>query len=126
MTQLDSTLPFAEELLLRANIEYPEKDKEKATAQCAVFVFMTDSIPVATNNGTVIHTPFTYNFDDFAAQKEFKSTFFLFFVSLPLFGVASRQRRVKNKISRFSILPFSKRIRLDFGVIFLIMKVVNK
>jgi len=43
-------------------------------------------------------------FCGFAAQKEFKSTFFLFFVSLPLFGVASRQGPVKNKISRFSIL----------------------
>jgi len=62
-------------IIASGNIEYPEKDKEKATAQCAVFVFMTDSIPVATSNGTIIHTPFTYNFDDFAGQKEWSSMF---------------------------------------------------
>jgi len=44
-------------------------------------------------------------FCGFAAQKEFKSTFFLLFCSFyPLFGVACRQGRVKNKISRFSTL----------------------
>ena len=62
-------------IIASGNIEYPEKDREKATAQCAVFVFMTDSIPVATNNGTIIHAPFTYNFDDFAGQKEWSSMF---------------------------------------------------
>jgi len=62
-------------IIASGNIEYPEKDKEKATAQCAVFVFMTDSIPVATTSGTIIHTPFTYNFDDFAGQKDWSSMF---------------------------------------------------
>lgn len=62
-------------IIASGNIEYPEKDKERATAQCAVFVFMTDSIPVATNNGTVIHKPFTYNFDDFAGQKDWSNMF---------------------------------------------------
>jgi hypothetical protein len=62
-------------IIASGNIEYPEKDKEKATAQCAVFVYMTDSIPVATDNGTVIHSPFTYNFDDFAGQKDWSNMF---------------------------------------------------
>lgn len=62
-------------IIASGNIEYPEKDKEKATAQCAVFVYMTDSILVATNNGTVIHAPFTYNFDDFAGQKDWSNMF---------------------------------------------------
>lgn len=62
-------------IIASGNIEYPEKDKERATAQCAVFVYMTDSIPVATNNGTVIHKPFTYNFDDFAGQKDWSNMF---------------------------------------------------
>jgi len=62
-------------IIASGNIEYPEKDKEKATAQCAVFVFMTDSIPIATNNGTIIHAPFTYNFDDFAGQKDWSHMF---------------------------------------------------
>lgn len=62
-------------IIASGNIEYPEKDKEKATAQCAVFVYMTDSIPVSTNNGTVIHAPFTYNFEDFAGQKDWSNMF---------------------------------------------------
>ncbi len=62
-------------IIASGNIEYPEKDKEKATAQCAVFVYMMDSIPVTTNNGTVIHKPFTYNFDDFAGQKDWSNMF---------------------------------------------------
>lgn len=62
-------------IIASGNIEYPEKDKEKATAQCAVFVFMTDSIPVMTNEGEQIHTPFSYNFDDFAGQKNWSSMF---------------------------------------------------
>lgn len=62
-------------IIASGNIEYPEKDKEKATAQCAVFVYMTDSIPVATNNGTLIHAPFTYNYDDFAGQKDWSNMF---------------------------------------------------
>jgi len=62
-------------IIASGNIEYPEKDKEKATAQCAVFVYMTDSISVATNNEAVIHTPFTYNFEDFAGQKDWSNMF---------------------------------------------------
>jgi len=62
-------------IIASGNIEYPEKDKEKATAQCAVFVFMTDSIPVNTNDRVVVHTPFQYNFDDFAGQKDWSDMF---------------------------------------------------
>jgi len=62
-------------IMASGNIIYPENDKEKANAQCAVFVFMTDSIPVQTENGVVIHAPFTYNFDDFAGQKDWSNMF---------------------------------------------------
>lgn len=62
-------------IIASGNIEYPEKDKEKATAQCAVFVYMTDSIPVTTNEGIVMHTPFQYNFDDFAGRKDWSNMF---------------------------------------------------
>ena len=57
------------------NILYPESDKAEASAQCAVFLFMTDSIPINVNGETIIHTPFEYNFDDFAGQKEWSSMF---------------------------------------------------
>ena len=59
------------------NIIYPEKDKDIATAQCAVFLFMTDSIPVQKNEGIIIHTPFEYNFDDYAGKKDWSSMFVL-------------------------------------------------
>lgn len=62
-------------IIASGNIQYPEKDKEKATAQCAVFVYMTDSIPVTTNEGIVMHTPFQYNFDDFAGKKDWSNMF---------------------------------------------------
>ncbi len=62
-------------IMQSGNIIYPEKDSLKAAAQCAVFVFMTDSIPVNTNNGVVIHTHFQYHFDDFAGQKDWSNMF---------------------------------------------------
>lgn len=62
-------------IIASGNIQYPEKDKERATAQCAVFVYMTDSIPIATENGVVVHEPFTYNFDDFAGKKDWSNMF---------------------------------------------------
>ncbi len=63
------------DIINSGNINYPETDKEIATVQCAVFVFMTDTIPFLTEEGIVKHPPFSYNFDDFAGQKEWSNTF---------------------------------------------------
>ncbi len=57
------------------NIIYSEKDKEIASAQCAIFLFMTDTIPVQEDHGIVIHTPFDYNFNDYAGQKDWSNMF---------------------------------------------------
>jgi hypothetical protein len=62
-------------IMTSGNIVYSEKDVEKASAQCAVFVFMTDTIPIQTDEGIAVHTPFAYNFDDFAGQKEWSNMF---------------------------------------------------
>ena len=62
-------------IMASGNIIYPEKDIEKASAQCAVFLFMTDSVPVQNETGIDIHTPFEYNFDDFAGKKEWSNMF---------------------------------------------------
>ena len=62
-------------IMKSGSIVYPEKDSVKVTAQCAVFVFMTDTIPIKTKKGTQIHSPFTYNFNDFAGQKDWSSMF---------------------------------------------------
>ncbi|MDR1112696.1 MAG: hypothetical protein LBL18_02905 [Bacteroidales bacterium] len=62
-------------IISSGNIIYKESDAEKAVAQCAVFLFMTDSTPVTVENNVVSVPPFEYNFDDFAGQKEWSSTF---------------------------------------------------
>ncbi|MCF8358423.1 MAG: hypothetical protein K9H26_06665 [Prolixibacteraceae bacterium] len=62
-------------IMQSGNIIYPEKDSSSAAAQCAVFMFITDSIPITTDKGVIIHTPFQYNFEDFAGQKEWSNMF---------------------------------------------------
>jgi len=57
------------------NIEYTERDKENALAQCAAFLFMTDSIPIFINNEKVTSTPFSYNHSDFAGKQDWSNTF---------------------------------------------------
>jgi hypothetical protein len=66
---------ICEQLALTDNIQYTEKDKEIAKTQCATFIFMTDSIPISMNNEIVISSPFFYNHDDFAGQKEWSNMF---------------------------------------------------
>lgn len=44
-------------------------------AQCAVFMFMTDSIPMVVDGRIVKHPPFSYNHEDFAGQKDWSSMF---------------------------------------------------
>jgi hypothetical protein len=66
---------FCKNIINSGSIVYPEKDREEATAQCAVFMFMTDTIPVMTDMGVAYHTPFEYNFDDYAGQKDWSSMF---------------------------------------------------
>lgn len=62
-------------LINSGNIEYIDKDKDIALAQCAVFTFMTDSIPIETKESLFIHSPFSYNREDFAGQKDWSNTF---------------------------------------------------
>jgi hypothetical protein len=57
------------------NIIYPQTDKEIASAQCAVFLFMTDTIPVAIGDNLVSTIPFSYNFDDYAGKKDWSDMF---------------------------------------------------
>ncbi|MDR0659618.1 MAG: hypothetical protein LBG19_02210 [Prevotellaceae bacterium] len=41
-------------IMLSGNIDYAEKDIDIAMAQCAVFMFMTDSIPIIASDSTVL------------------------------------------------------------------------
>jgi hypothetical protein len=56
-------------------ISYIESDKEAATMQCAVFIFFTDRVPVLVKNNSAIHPPFSYNYKDFAGQKDWTNMF---------------------------------------------------
>lgn len=57
------------------SIIYAEKDKEIAMAQCAVFMFMTDSISIELEDKIIKHPPFSYNYEDFAGQKDWSNMF---------------------------------------------------
>lgn len=56
-------------------ITYTEKDKEKASTQCAVFTFMTDSLPIIIDGKVTTTIPFTYNHNDFAGLQDWANTF---------------------------------------------------
>lgn len=62
-------------IILSENIAYTEKDKNVANSQCAVFSFMTDSIPVTTAKSIIIHSPFSYNHEDLAGQQDWSNMF---------------------------------------------------
>ena len=57
------------------DIAYTEKDREIAMFQCAAFIFITDTVAIATDEGVLPHIPFTYNYDDYAGQKDWSNTF---------------------------------------------------
>lgn len=57
------------------NILYVESDKDQAAMQCSAFLFMTDSIPISTGEGIVVHPPFSYNHEDSAGQKDWSNMF---------------------------------------------------
>lgn len=63
------------EVINSGDIEYKEKDKEIAMAQCGVFMFMTDSLSMVTNEGIATHPPFSYNHLDFAGQNDWSNMF---------------------------------------------------
>jgi hypothetical protein len=72
---IESYTSFCRGIIQSGNIIYPEKDTDRATAQCAAFTFITDSVPYQTPDGVKNHAPFAYNYDDFAGQKEWSSMF---------------------------------------------------
>ncbi len=66
---------ICKQIMNSGNIVYPEKDKEVASSQCAVFLFMTDTIPIASGSDIIGSIPFAYNFDDYAGQKDWSNMF---------------------------------------------------
>lgn len=63
------------QIIVSGNIEYTEQDKNIAMAQCAIFTFITDSIPIMINQKQVMSIPFSYNYSDFAGQKDWSNMF---------------------------------------------------
>jgi len=66
---------LCKQIIQSGNIIYAENDKDIANTQCAVFLFMTDSIPIEINGEIMIHTPFQYNTHDFTGKKDWSNTF---------------------------------------------------
>lgn len=62
-------------LITSGDIVYSEKDRNIAMAQCAVFTFITDSVPIKTIKSVTIHPPFSYNHEDYAGQKDWSNMF---------------------------------------------------
>lgn len=63
------------QIIASGNIEYTEKDKDIAMAQCAVFMFLTDSIPMIFDDKVVVTMPFSYNYEDYAGKKDWSNMF---------------------------------------------------
>ncbi len=66
---------ICEKLFTNGSIEYNDRDKDVAMAQCAVFTFITDSIPMLISKELITHSPFSYNHNDFAGQQDWSNMF---------------------------------------------------
>lgn len=66
---------ICKDIILSSNIIYSEKDIDKAMNQCAVFMFMTDSLPITINGLPNKTIPFSYNHLDFAGQQDWSNMF---------------------------------------------------
>jgi len=62
-------------IMKTGSIDYSEKDKDDALAQCATFLFMTDTVPILVGNNKIGSIPFSYNYEDFAGQKDWSNMF---------------------------------------------------
>lgn len=66
---------ISKNIMTSGDITYTETDKDIVAIQCAVYLLMTDSIPVLAGGEIAIHPPFTYNHEDFAGQKDWSNMF---------------------------------------------------
>lgn len=66
---------ISDKVITAGDIEYGEKDKDTALNQCAVFIFMTDTVSMQKENEIADHPPFTYNNIDFAGQQDWSNMF---------------------------------------------------
>lgn len=74
--QIEWYADFCRGIMQSGDIRYEgQGDKQAAKAQCAVFVFMTDSIPIQVGDTVVWHPPFEYNFDDYSGQNDWSNMF---------------------------------------------------
>lgn len=74
--QIENCATFCEAIIHSGKIYYKGKhDEQSAKAQCAVFVFMTDSIPMQWNDTIIWHLPFGNDFEDYLGEKEWSNMF---------------------------------------------------
>lgn len=74
--QIELYAQFCQYIIQTGDIRYDGKgDEQAAKTQAAVFVFMTDSVPIQKEGKLIWHLPFTYNFDDYTGRKDWSSMF---------------------------------------------------
>lgn len=74
--QLELYANFCRGIMQSGDIRYEgQGDEQAAKTQCAVFVFMTDSIPMQIGDTVIKHPPFEYNFDDYAGREDWSNMF---------------------------------------------------
>lgn len=62
-------------VMASGSIEYTERDIDVAMAQCGVFIFMTDTVPIKSGNDIIGSIPFSYNYEDFSGQNDWSNMF---------------------------------------------------
>ncbi|MDU1891755.1 MAG: hypothetical protein E6767_13800 [Dysgonomonas sp.] len=72
---IDLYTAISKNIMSTGNIEYSECDKDIAMAQCAVFIFMTDTGLISVGKDIIGSIPFSYNYDDYAGQKDWSNMF---------------------------------------------------
>lgn len=74
--QIEWYTDFCRGIMQSGDIRYEgQGDEQAAKAQCAVFVFMTDSIPMQVGDTVIGHLPFEYNFDDYTGREDWSNMF---------------------------------------------------
>lgn len=90
---------ICEEIAVSGDISYTEKDKNIAMTQCAVFVFFSDSTLITIGNEEIANMPTTYNYLDFAGQKDWSNMFV--------------SKLMETKIGNCHSLPYLYKIIMD-------------
>lgn len=66
---------YSEEIIASRDLLYSFKDKRKVSVYASVYSIMKDTTITSDSSNLYYHLPFTYNFDDFAGEKDWTNMF---------------------------------------------------